>query len=137
MLLTDLFAALHADTGDLQAAGWNLPPGAQLVIYSRHEDAFAPATRPRHHAEARYPPSHASRLSAPSRRVSPKQSPSLIACMTRFANGPIKEKDAPPFSPDLPMMESRAATTRTLTFFAKQWPARRDHAHHRLGDDGV
>ncbi len=24
----DLFAALHADTGDLQAAGWNLPPGA-------------------------------------------------------------------------------------------------------------
>ena len=43
----DLFAALHADTGDLQAAGWNLPPGAQFVNYSRREDAFAAATRPR------------------------------------------------------------------------------------------
>jgi CRISPR-associated protein Csb2 len=43
----DLFAALHADTGELQAAGWNLPPGAQFVNYSRREDAFAPATRPR------------------------------------------------------------------------------------------
>ncbi|HEU5080089.1 MAG TPA: type I-U CRISPR-associated protein Csb2 [Opitutaceae bacterium] len=43
----DLFAALHADTGDLQAAGWNLPPGAQFVNYSRREDAFAPAARPR------------------------------------------------------------------------------------------
>lgn len=42
----DLFAALHADTGDLQAAAWNLPPGAQQVNYSRREDAFAPATRP-------------------------------------------------------------------------------------------
>lgn len=42
----DLFAALHADTGDLQAAGWNLPPGAEFVNYSRREDAFAPATRP-------------------------------------------------------------------------------------------
>lgn len=43
----DLFAALHADTGDLQAAGWNLPPGAEFVNYSRPESAFAPATRPR------------------------------------------------------------------------------------------
>lgn len=43
----DLFAALHADTGELQAAGWNLPPGAQLVNYARPESAFAPATRPR------------------------------------------------------------------------------------------
>lgn len=42
-----LFAALHADTGDLQAAGWNLPPGARFVNYTRREDAFAPATRPR------------------------------------------------------------------------------------------
>lgn len=42
----DLFAALHADTGDLQAAGWNLPPGAEFVNYTRHENAFAPATRP-------------------------------------------------------------------------------------------
>jgi len=43
----DLFAALHADTGDLQAAGWNLPPGAQFVNYARPENAFASATRPR------------------------------------------------------------------------------------------
>lgn len=43
----NLFAALHADTGDLQAAGWNLPPGAQFVNYSRRENAFASATRPR------------------------------------------------------------------------------------------
>jgi CRISPR-associated protein Csb2 len=43
----DLFSALHADTGDLQAGGWNLPPGAQFVNYVRREDAFAPATRPR------------------------------------------------------------------------------------------
>jgi len=31
----DLFAALHADTGSLQAAGWNLPPGARFVDYTR------------------------------------------------------------------------------------------------------
>jgi CRISPR-associated protein Csb2 len=43
----DLFSALHADTSDLQAEGWNLPPGAQFVNYVRREDAFAPATRPR------------------------------------------------------------------------------------------
>ena len=43
----DLFKALHADTGELQAAGWNLPPGATFVNYTRREDAFAPATRPR------------------------------------------------------------------------------------------
>lgn len=42
----DLFAALHADTGDLQSAGWNLPPGATFVNYTRREDAFAPAPRP-------------------------------------------------------------------------------------------
>ena len=43
----DLFAALQADTGDLQAAGWNLPPGAAFVNYTRPENAFAPAPRPR------------------------------------------------------------------------------------------
>ncbi len=42
-----IFAALHADTGNLQAAGWNLPPGAQFVNYTRREAAFAPATKPR------------------------------------------------------------------------------------------
>jgi len=42
----DLFEALHADTGELQAAGWNLPPGAEFVNYTRREDAFAPAARP-------------------------------------------------------------------------------------------
>ena len=43
----DLFAALHADTGELQAAGWNLPPGAHYVNYTRPENAFAPAAKPR------------------------------------------------------------------------------------------
>lgn len=43
----DLFKALHADTGELQAAGWNLPPGAEFTNYTRREDAFAPATKPR------------------------------------------------------------------------------------------
>lgn len=43
----DLFSALHADTGDLQAEGWNLPPGAQFVNYARPENAFAPPTRSR------------------------------------------------------------------------------------------
>ncbi len=43
----DLFAALHADTGELQAAGWNLPPGARYVNYLRPENAFASATKPR------------------------------------------------------------------------------------------
>lgn len=41
----ELFAALHADTGDLQAAGWNLPPGASYVNYARDEEAFAPVSR--------------------------------------------------------------------------------------------
>jgi len=43
----DLFEALHADTGELQAAGWNLPPGSAFVNYTRPENAFAPAARPR------------------------------------------------------------------------------------------
>lgn len=38
---------LDAETGDLQAVGWNLPPGAKLISYTRPENAFAPATRPR------------------------------------------------------------------------------------------
>jgi CRISPR-associated protein Csb2 len=45
----DLFAALQADTGELQAAGWNMPPGAAHLKYTRQEDAFAPATRPGSH----------------------------------------------------------------------------------------
>lgn len=43
-----LFAALHADTGDLQAAGWNIPPGTRFLNYTRSDGAFAPATRLRH-----------------------------------------------------------------------------------------
>lgn len=43
----DLFSALHAETGDLQAAGWNLPPGARIVNYTRPENAFSAAHRPR------------------------------------------------------------------------------------------
>src|SRR5258705_4646861 len=43
----DLLDASHADTGELQAAGWNLPSGGQFVHYTRPENAFVPATRPR------------------------------------------------------------------------------------------
>lgn len=43
----DVFSALHADTGELQSAGWNLPPGARYVDYVRPADAFASATRPK------------------------------------------------------------------------------------------
>ena len=46
----DLFGALLADTGELKAAGWNLPPGAQRVTYVRPADAFRlqrRAARPR------------------------------------------------------------------------------------------
>lgn len=44
----DLFEALHADTGDLQRAGWTLPPGSQFLDYVRPAHCFdlAPA-RPR------------------------------------------------------------------------------------------
>jgi CRISPR-associated protein Csb2 len=56
----DLYAALHADTGDLQSAGWNLPPGSATVNYSRQ--LITPASRQRktvsddaaHHTVARY-----------------------------------------------------------------------------------
>lgn len=49
----DLFLALHADTGELQVAGWNLPPGAEFVNYRRPEHAFisAPKLCPRHGKE--------------------------------------------------------------------------------------
>jgi CRISPR-associated protein Csb2 len=40
---TDLFAALHADSGELQAAGWSLPPGTQYINYARSQRAFIPA----------------------------------------------------------------------------------------------
>ena len=40
-----LYAALHADTGDLQSAGWNLPPGSATVKYSRQ--LITPASRQR------------------------------------------------------------------------------------------
>lgn len=43
----DLFEALHSDTGDLQSAGWNIPPGARHINYLRPENAFAAAIRPR------------------------------------------------------------------------------------------
>ncbi|HVH50282.1 MAG TPA: type I-U CRISPR-associated protein Csb2 [Candidatus Bathyarchaeia archaeon] len=39
-LPTDVFEALFADTGDLQRAGWNLPPGSQLISYTRPRYIF-------------------------------------------------------------------------------------------------
>ncbi len=45
---SDLFEALHADTRDLQAAGWTLPPGSQFVDYIRPASCFESApVRPR------------------------------------------------------------------------------------------
>jgi len=37
-----LAGALRAETGDLQRAGWSMPPGAQYVTYQRPFDSFAP-----------------------------------------------------------------------------------------------
>ena len=45
-LPADLFEALHADTGDLQAAGWTLPPGSHFVDYVRPVNCFDPAPMP-------------------------------------------------------------------------------------------
>lgn len=39
-LPVDVFDALHADTGELQRAGWTLPPGSRLADYVRPEDCF-------------------------------------------------------------------------------------------------
>ncbi len=49
VLPPDLFAALHADTGELQSTGWVLPPGAQPIAYVRSARAFdlVPVRRPR------------------------------------------------------------------------------------------
>jgi len=40
VLPVDIFDALHADTGELQRAGWTLPPGSRLVDYVRPENCF-------------------------------------------------------------------------------------------------
>jgi CRISPR-associated protein Csb2 len=40
----DLFEALHADTGKLQAAGWTLPPGSRFVDYVRPAHCFDPVS---------------------------------------------------------------------------------------------
>lgn len=39
-LPVDVFDALHANTGELQRAGWTLPPGSRLVDYVRPENCF-------------------------------------------------------------------------------------------------
>ncbi len=36
-----LFAALHAETGELRSTGWNRPPGSQWVQYLRPANAFS------------------------------------------------------------------------------------------------
>ena len=46
-----LFDALHADTAELRKAGWNLPPGARWVNYTRPANAFA--MNPRKHIRMR------------------------------------------------------------------------------------
>lgn len=42
-LPADLFEALHAETADLQAAGWTLPPGSRFVDYIRPADCLSVA----------------------------------------------------------------------------------------------
>ena len=46
-----LFDALHADSAELRKAGWNVPPGARWVNYTRPEHAFA--MNPRKHIQMR------------------------------------------------------------------------------------
>jgi CRISPR-associated protein Csb2 len=43
----DVFEALLADTGDLQRDGWGLPPGSQLVSYTRPQHIFEVVPIPR------------------------------------------------------------------------------------------
>ena len=40
VLPADIFEALHADTGELQRAGWTLPPGSRFVDYVRPGSSF-------------------------------------------------------------------------------------------------
>jgi CRISPR-associated protein Csb2 len=42
----DIYEALYADTSELQAAGWSLPPGAAHVNYTRDAHAFDVAPLP-------------------------------------------------------------------------------------------
>jgi len=46
-LPTDIFLALHADTGELKSAGWSQPPGSKWVFYTRPKNAFAMLQRAR------------------------------------------------------------------------------------------
>lgn len=52
LLPTDLFEALQTVTADLQTAGWNLPPGARFVNYTRPEDVFTPQRLVHHRPRA-------------------------------------------------------------------------------------
>lgn len=40
VLPIDIFAALHADTADLEAHGWKTPPGAKFIDYARPMNCF-------------------------------------------------------------------------------------------------
>jgi CRISPR-associated protein Csb2 len=46
VLPEDIFTALHADTGELQSAGWTLPPGSRFVDYVRKANCFDVAPIP-------------------------------------------------------------------------------------------
>ncbi len=50
MLPDRLIDALRVETGDLRAAGWNLPPGGRMVTYYRPRSGVATAPRRPHRA---------------------------------------------------------------------------------------
>lgn len=51
----NVFDVLLAETPALQSAGWNLPPGAKLLDYTRPADAFEISPVPRSRAESHHP----------------------------------------------------------------------------------
>jgi CRISPR-associated protein Csb2 len=48
----DVFAALHAESGELRKAGWNRPPGSEWINYVRKQTAPVAAVPSEYHIEA-------------------------------------------------------------------------------------
>jgi CRISPR-associated protein Csb2 len=85
-----IFDALHADTGELRAAGWTLPPGGQLADYIRPEDCFRSEPIRHHRSGSRATVARFALASAVLPRIT--RAVSLAervhqALLTRFPNG--------------------------------------------------